>query len=287
MYVLYHVSRRGVAVLLAGMRSVLNSNASLCHLANEVPKEPRTLLAMYGLNPITCSYVCCPSCHSLYPHSVTKTKKRKALTSLDNSDLKHHPTAASLDRLELTAPAHCTHRQVPSGPACGQSLFNNVVINGNSDVIPRLKYEAQDLKQWVRRLLSRPAIEEQVYKAFRRPRKEYMEDMWDAGHLCKILLKEGERFLPGPAHEARLAFSFSIDSFNPYHMKEAKQTVSSTAIWLILLNLLPHLRYRPDNMFLAGVIPGPKKPLLSDTNHSLKLLVDILLEFFDPGVWYS
>jgi Transposase family tnp2 len=115
-----------------------------------------------------------------------------------------------------------------------------------------------------------------------------MEDAWDAGHLCKILLlKKGERFLPGPIDETRLAFSFSMDSFNPYHMKEAKQTVSSTAIWLVLLNLPPHLRYRPENMFLAGIIPGPRKPSLTDVNHSIKLLVDVLLEFFDPGVWYS
>jgi hypothetical protein len=78
-----------------------------------------------------------------------------------------------------------------------------------------------------------------------------------------------------------------MDSFNPYHMKEAKQTVSSTAIWLVLLNLPSHLRYRPENMFLAGIIPGPKKPSLSDANHSIKILVDVLLEFFDPGVWYS
>jgi len=115
-----------------------------------------------------------------------------------------------------------------------------------------------------------------------------MEDTWDVGHLCKILQKKkGERFLPGPTDETRLAFSFSIDSFNPYHMKEAKQTVSSTALWLILLNLPLHLRYRPENMFLAGIIPGPRKPSLSDINHSIRLLVDVLLEFFDPGVWYS
>lgn len=85
----------------------------------------------------------------------------------------------------------------------------------------------------------------------------------------------------------RLAFSFSMDSFNPYHMKEAKQMVSSIAIWLILLNLPSHLWYRPENMFLAGIIPRPKKPSLSDVNHSIELLVDVLLEFFDPGIWYS
>ena len=287
MYVLYHVPRRGAAVLLAGMRSILNSDASLRHLANEVPKDPRTLLAMYGLDPITRSYVCCPSCHSLYPHSVMETKKSKAPAPIDNSE--HHSTVASPDGLELAVPAHCTHRQARNGPTCGQALFDSVAIDSGSftNAVPRLKYEVQDLKQWVGRLLSWPSIEEQVFKAFRKPRKEYMEDMWDAGHLCRILLRKGERFLPGPADETRLAFSFSMDSFNPYHMKEAKQTVSSTAIWLTLLNLPPHLRYRPDNMFLAGIIPGPKKPSLSDTNHSLKLLVEVLLEFFDPGVWYS
>ncbi|KAH9172228.1 hypothetical protein EDB89DRAFT_1824991, partial [Lactarius sanguifluus] len=82
-----------------------------------------------------------------------------------------------------------------------------------------------------------------------------MEDMWDAGHLCKILLKKGKHFLPGPVDEMCLAFSFSMDSFNPYHMKEVKQMISSTAIWLILLNLLSHLQYHQENMFLASVIP--------------------------------
>ena len=40
-------------------------------------------------------------------------------------------------------------------------------------------------------------------------------------------------------------------------------------------------------MFLTGIIPGPRKPSLSDINHSLKLLVDVLLEFFEPGVLFS
>lgn len=290
MYVLYNVPRRGVALLLAGMRSVLNSTAfkPLRDLASEVKKDPRTLLSMYDFDPVTRSYVCCPSCYSLYPHLVIKANKRKAPIPFDSSE--HHFEAASLENLKSSAPAHCTYRRVRNGPPCGQPLFDDIV-NGNSyahaHVVPRLKYEAQDLKQWIGRLLSRPVIEEQVFKAFRRPRKEYMEDMWDGRHLCRVLLKKGESFLPGPADETRLAFSFSMDSFNPYHMKEAKQTVSSTAIWLILLNLPPHLRYRPENMFLAGIIPGPKKPSLSDTNHCLELLIDVLLEFFDPGVWYS
>jgi Transposase family tnp2 len=125
-----------------------------------------------------------------------------------------------------------------------------------------------------------PALKNKYSKPFGNLAKDIWR-MWDAGHLCKILLKKRERFLPGPANETRPAFSFSMDSFNLYHIKEAKQSVSSTAIWLIVLNLPPYLQYHPENMFLASIISGPKKLSLSDINHSLKPLVDVLLEFFD------
>jgi hypothetical protein len=290
MYILYRLPRRGATVLLAGMRSILKSHPSLVSLASEVPKDPRKLLTLYNLDPVTHSYICCPACYCLYPYLAVKTKKRKAPAfsdGFDNSTENADGDASEGVPLVSSTPRQCTHRRVQSEAACGEPLFDSVTISGKPYVVPRLKYDAQDLKQWVGWLLSRPAIEEAVFKAFRRPRKERMEDIWDGGHLCKILLKKGERFLPGPVDETRLAFSFSMDSFNPYHMKEAKQTVSSTAIWLILLNLPPHLRYRPENMFLAGIIPGPRKPSLTDINHSIRLLVDVLLEFFEPGVWYS
>ena len=289
MYILYRLPRRGTTVLLAGMRSILTSQASLLPLASEVPKDPRRLLTLYNLDPVTHGHICCPACYYLYPYSVGTTKKRKA-SALSSSGFLNRVDDAD-DNLDVplvsSAPDYCTHRRVRSGPACGEPLFDNIAINGNVYVVPRFKYEAQDLKEWLGWLLSRPAVDEEVFRAFRNPRKDCMEDMWDGKHLCRILLKKGERFLPGPVDETRLVFSFSMDSFNPYHMKEAKQTVSSTAIWLTLLNLPPHLRNRPENMFLAGVIPGPKKPSLSDVNHAIKLLVDVLLEFFDPGVWYS
>jgi hypothetical protein len=290
MYILYRLPRHGAAVLLAGMRSILKSQASLRSLAGEVLTDLRKLLSTYDLDPITRSYVCCPLCYFLYEYSFARTRKRKVPVSSND----HHDAIEKVDskiaedvQLVVTILSHSTHRRIHGGPTCGEPLFETSTINAKAYTVPLCKYEVQDLKQWVGQLLSRPSIEEHVFKAFQRPHKEYMEDMWDAGHLCKILLKKGEQFLPGPASETRLAFSFSMDSFNPYHMKEAKQTVLSTAIWLILLNLPPHLQYHPENMFLAGVIPRPRKPSLSDINHSLKLLVDILLEFFDPGVLYS
>ena len=79
----------------------------------------------------------------------------------------------------------------------------------------------------------------------------------------------------------------SIDSFNPYQSKQAKQVVSVTGIYLVCLNLPPHLRYLPENLCLVGIIPGPHKPSLDQINHFLKPLVEELLVFWETGVYFT
>ncbi len=80
-------------------------------------------------------------------------------------------------------------------------------------------------------------------------------------------------------------FALAVDGFNPFHNKTAKQSVTSTAIWLVLLNLPPELRYLHENLYVAGVIPG--YAALDEINHYLDLLIDELLVLWDPGVFFS
>jgi len=40
-------------------------------------------------------------------------------------------------------------------------------------------------------------------------------------------------------------------------------------------------------MYLVGVIPGPHKPSEDEINHFLAPLIDDLLEFWDPGVYFT
>ncbi|KAH9920694.1 uncharacterized protein B0H18DRAFT_880904 [Fomitopsis serialis] len=47
------------------------------------------------------------------------------------------------------------------------------------------------------------------------------------------------------------------------------------------------MRYKDENICLIGVIPGPGKPSLEQINHFLRLLVDDLLEFWSPGIYFS
>ena len=166
MYVLYHVPCRGAAILLAGMRSILKSEISLGSLASEILKDPRRLLTMYDLDPVTCTYICCPSCYALYPHDVLVSKKRKASPSFDGPSQDNPASGDNIRDVQPGAPTHCMHCRVRKGSACGEALFDVVVVNGKCFIIPRCKYEAQDLKQWIGWLLSWPLVEEMISKAF-------------------------------------------------------------------------------------------------------------------------
>jgi len=114
-----------------------------------------------------------------------------------------------------------------------------------------------------------------------------ISDLWSSKIFSLLRYAKGRPFSPGPTDEGRLIFSLSIDGFNLFHNKTAKQTASSTSIWLVLLNLPPHERYLPENVFLAGVIPGPYKPETHQINHYLALVVKDLQELWEPGVFFS
>ena len=171
MYILYCLPCCSAAVLLAGMRSILKSQASLCSLVSEVLMDPRKLLLTYDLDPVTQSYVCCPLCYFLYEYSLAKTRKRKVPVSSNE----HHGTIEKANskmvedvQLVVSVLTHCTHSWVRTSPTCGKPLFETVIISAKVHTVPLCKYKVQDLKQWVRQLLSRPSIEEHVFKAFHR-----------------------------------------------------------------------------------------------------------------------
>ncbi|RXW23262.1 hypothetical protein EST38_g2593 [Candolleomyces aberdarensis] len=77
------------------------------------------------------------------------------------------------------------------------------------------------------------------------------------------------------------------DGFNPFFNRESKQTVTSTGLYLFCLNLPLEERQKPQNIYLAGVIPGPDKPSTTQINHFTSLVVDDFLVFWETGVRYT
>ncbi len=147
------------------------------------------------------------------------------------------------------------------------------------------------MRHWLARLLSRDTLEDVMDGILERAKEkapDIMLDLWDAPVFRELVMADGTRFVDAPPGEARLIFGLAVDGFNPFQSKTAKQSVSVTAIYMYCLNLPPHLRYRPENMYLVGVIPGPGKPKTDwQINHFLRPLVDELLQFWNSGVYFS
>ena len=67
-----------------------------------------------------------------------------------------------------------------------------------------------------------------------------------------------------------------VDWFEPY-----KHTNHSCGvIYLVRMNLPREERFKPENVIIVGIIPGPKE-LKGDMTSFLKPLVDELIEFWD------
>ncbi len=59
------------------------------------------------------------------------------------------------------------------------------------------------------------------------------------------------------------------------------------ALYMVCLNLPPEECCKSENMFLAGIIPGPNEPSKEEINQFFMPLVDNLLESYTNGVFYS
>jgi hypothetical protein len=188
----------------------------------------------------------------------------------------------------------CTAKRTPLSDPCGADLWTTIERGPFGVAVkPVRKYIHQGLKAWLGRLLSRPGIEAILDKhprsllKRRRDGGSDVDDIWQGEVFQNLKDSSGDEFFPGPPGELRLAFSLSVDGFSPFQNKTAKQSASSTGIWMVLLNLPWHLRYLPQNIYLAGVIPGPSKPSNDDINHYIQLVVNDLQELWAPGVFFS
>jgi len=262
------ISSRATRMLLSGIRDILHLQPSSGHILHEtLPRDPRTLSSRFDLEPVTLHFICCPDCHTIYPYEPDDTPH-------DGNDLKccDKPSA------------------IPNRGICGGSLWREQAITGvDKRYVPIKKYLHQEFKSWLGRLLSRRGVEDFIDNCphQKSPGVDELDDVWLSDVILNLKDSGGKKFYPGPGGEGRLIFSLSVDSFDPFGNKTASQSVSSTGIWLVLLNLPWYLRHLPEYMYLAGVIPGPKKPSVDEINSYIQLVVLELLQLWDPGVFFS
>ncbi len=225
-------------------------------IIENIPKDPRTMINSFDLKPAVLAFVCCPKCFAMYP----------------------------LNEDEHAYPDTCTHRSTPNSDICGRTLRKTRTVKGRKFSFPSRRILLQDLKRWCGEILSRPGYEDYLDKPLDPTPPEVMHDMMDSPGLREFLGPDGTPFVFKSGH---YVFSLNMDGFNPYKSKEAGKHVTVGGVYMACLNLPPSIRYDLENMFLVCLIPGPNEPSLDQINHILRPLVDVLLEFWDPGVRYD
>jgi hypothetical protein len=231
---------------------------------NSLPTDARKVFKRFDVESDTLSFVCCPKCFKCY--------------SFDPGDPESYPV-------------RCTNKPTISSDACNRTLRKARTIRGVEYSRPTRQFIYHDMKKWVGRLLSRPGMEDVLdrkYSPSLAPEdapEGFCDDILGAPGLQNFMGPDKKTpFLVSPGN---LVFSLAMDGFNPYRMMQAGKKVSVGAIYMVCLNLPPEIRYRFENMYLVGVIPGPSEPSLDQINYMLEPLVTDLLKFWDSGVHYS
>jgi len=241
-------------------------------ILKQLPRDIRTVVTRFEIEPDIIPYASCPKCSATY-----------------------HPDFTT----DVPYPNRCNFRGTPGDEICGATLVKprqtseEKVLGDESELSgpgqPIKLFGYQRMTSWLARLLSRPDLEDCITSAWdlHKSHDELWTDIRDAPALRKIKCPDGKPFSIQPPGSVHLVFSLFIDWFNPYGNKQAGKSHSTGAIYMICLNLPPELRFKLENVYLVGVIPGPKEPSLDEINHFLRPLVDDLLQLWNTGVFIS
>jgi len=253
---------------LALLRCGPNLSQADQKLLSNIPTDPRAIENAFSLGNKSTIYAVCPDpdCHFSY-----------VPTFQEGSPIPHYPST-------------CNHREFQGGKTCGTPLLKPRRIEGRTIYIPIKPFVGFSFKDWLGGLLARSGFEKKMDTAWAPCRQAGLgpesTDIFDGEVLRNFKGLDGLHFSAG-GEEGRYVFSLCVDYFNPLGNKQAGKKKSIGIISMVCLNLPPEMRYKPENMFLFGIIPGPNEPPLACINHYLHHLVEQLLEFWHIGVRFS
>ena len=204
-------------------------------------------------------YVCCPSCHSIYPLAEFVSSQRGGKVNMVQKKCSY-----------VRFPNHPQHQH---RKPCGTPLMKLIKIKGTSNYSPRLLYCYRSIIKSLQEMLKQPAFLERC-EAWRKRQVEEgtYSDVFDGKVWNDFLNPEGVPFLSLPYN---YALQLNVDWFNPYE----RTTHSEGAIYISIMNLPRNERFLQENVMLVGVIPGPQEPSLH-MNSLLQPLVNDLLKLW-------
>lgn len=273
-----------IKVALLGMVTISRGSSAFSdeqrRLLRRLPSDVRTAMHILDLHPDITVYASCPSCFSIYAPTCTAGTVRTYPSTCTFTETDRPPCNEPL--LEPKDRRAARRRR-----KAGRSLED-------LENTPRRPYPFRSMKSWIAEMLGRSGMAALMKDGWDRSSADAQsssstwKDIMNAPALRQFLGPDGRTlFSVQPDGSVHLLLSLFVDWFNPYGNKQAGKSHSIGAIYMACLNLPPHLRYRPENIYLVAIIPGPQEPHLHQLNHLLEPLVDELLQFWDRGVYVS
>ncbi|KAG2053087.1 hypothetical protein BDR06DRAFT_982901 [Suillus hirtellus] len=87
--------------------------------------------------------------------------------------------------------------------------------------------------------------------------------------------------------EGQFALTLNIDFFNIEGNLQWNALTSTGIISCMCLNLPLDIQYKSENMYLAGIIPGPLEPLGDQLNHFLDPVINNLVQSWESRIHFS
>ena len=103
-----------------------------------------------------------------------------------------------------------------------------------------------------------------------------MGDIYDGRVWNEFCDVNGQNFFLQPHH---LGLMLNCDWFQPYR----HTNYSIGVLYLVILNLPRSMRFKPENILIAGIIPGPSEPKTNTLNSYLRPLVKELNFLWTDG----
>ena len=227
-----------------------------------LPSDICTVCKKFNLNPSTHTYAMCPHCCCTY--SMIEQGKQS------------------------TYPEHGTFKKYQGSKPCGQLLVRTTKHGGTILTSPIKPFVVQDYSNFLAGPLSHPSMEEAMECGTLLNDEHQLWDIKDGTAITGIQDPDGKAFMDGlKRSDLWLAWSLSIDWFNPMGNKIGGKKKSVGSIAMTILNLPLSLWYKPENIYLVGIILSMREPSLDGINHILHPLINTFLTAWKVGTWIT
>lgn len=122
-----------------------------------------------------------------------------------------------------------------------------------------------------------------LLEELKQPPTAYVRDIWQADFLREMKGPNGKTLFVNRGSEGQFIFSLNVDFLNMEGMRIRGSKTSVGLILMVCLDLPPEIRYKLENMYIAGIVPGPKQPSITELNPYIEPLMDQLVQSWHRG----